>query len=106
MNVTNRLSEDVKIFGTLIASEDLFLDCELEGEIKSSGNITIGDNSKVTGKINANNVIVFGVVEGDINSKEKCELKDSSKIVGNIVSSTLKVVEGSNFAGNAKISGN
>ena len=103
MNVSNRLSEDVKIIGTLISKEDLFIDCELEGEITSSGSLTIGENAKLKGEIHAANIVVFGNVEGNLSSKTKCELKETAEINGNIEATTLRVVEGAVFNGRAQV---
>jgi cytoskeletal protein CcmA (bactofilin family) len=103
MNVSNRLSEDVKIVGNLFAKDDLFIDCELEGEISSQGNLTVGENAKLKGEIKASNIVVFGEIEGNIESKNRCELKESSIINGNVAASTLRVVEGSEFNGRAHV---
>jgi cytoskeletal protein CcmA (bactofilin family) len=106
MNVSNRLSEDVKIVGNLFAKDDLFIDCELEGEISSQGNLTVGENAKLKGEIKASNIVVFGKIDGNIESKNRCELKESSVINGNVAASTLRVIEGSEFNGRANVTRN
>lgn len=103
MNVNNRLSEDVKIIGTLTVKEDLFIDCQLDGEINSKGNLTIGENAKIKGEISANNISVFGEIEGNLNAQNRCELKDSSTINGNVTTAVLKIVEGAIFNGRANV---
>jgi len=103
MNISNRLSEDVKIIGEIHVKDDLFIDCELEGEIHSQANLTVGENAKLKGKIQAQNVTVFGALDGDINASQRCELKESSAINGDISARTLRIVEGAAFNGLADV---
>lgn len=103
MNISNRLSEDVKIVGTLFVKEDLFLDCQVEGEIQSTGNLTIGENAKLKGQVHAINITVFGSIEGDLFSKTRCELKETASLNGNVTASKLRIVEGASFTGKANI---
>jgi len=103
MNISNRLSEDVKIIGEIHVKDDLFIDCELEGKIHSKANLTVGENAKLKGEIHAQNVTIFGALEGDVNASQRCELKESSQIDGDISAATLKIVEGAAFNGMANI---
>ena len=103
MNISNRLSEDVKIIGEIHVKEDLFIDCEVEGEIHSKANLTVGENAQINGKLNAENVTIFGAVNGNINTNKRCELKETSNIEGDITASVLKIVEGAAFNGLANV---
>ncbi len=103
MNVSNRLSEDVKISGSLFSREDLFIDCEYEGEIRTNGNLTIGENAKIKGEVFAQSITLFGKIDGNLNSELKCELKEGSTLNGDVTAKTFRVVEGAIFNGSANI---
>ena len=71
----NILSSDVEIKGSIKFTHDLVIDGKIEGEVASSGSLTIGENAHIKGEIKTKSVIVFGKVQGNITVSERCELK-------------------------------
>ena len=96
------ISKGVKIEGMVTTSGNIRIDGEIQGDITSKGNITIGEDAKVNGQINANAVTIGGKVSGIIKAKEKMTLTSKSYLKGDIFTKNLVVEEGARFDGNCK----
>ena len=95
----NVLAEGIEIIGTIKFQNDMIIDGNVDGEIKSeSGTVTIGENARIKGDVRAGEVKMFGRVEGSILS-ERCELKANSKLEGDIITKSLKMEEGALLSG-------
>ena len=73
-NTRNVLSTDVEIKGTVKFNHDLIVDGKIEGEIQSSGNLTVGENAKIKAEIKTGTVVVYGKVHGNLTATEKLNL--------------------------------
>ena len=65
------ISKGVKIEGKLSCSGSIRLDGEVKGDISSQSAVIIGENGKVNGQINAENITIGGQVTGTVKAKEK-----------------------------------
>ena len=68
----NRISSGVSITGDVKFSSELVIDGEVEGNITSSGKLTIGTHATVIGDIRAGFVTIQGAVEGNVLAAERC----------------------------------
>ena len=91
------LSTDLLIKGNLTTSGDIQIEGEVEGNIKASL-LTVGQNAKITGEINTNELIINGFVSGTIRSK-KVTLTSSAKVEGDIIHNTIAIETGAHFEG-------
>lgn len=99
----NILSSDVSIVGNLKFSHDLIIDGQIEGEVVSDGNLTVGENAHVRGEIKTKSVTVFGQVDGNITVSDRCELKSNARLCGDIAAGTLAIEEGATFMGASRV---
>ncbi len=99
----NHLSKDVEIKGTITFDTNLFIDGKLEGEILSSGTLTIGENGHVKGDIQAAAVSIHGVVNGNVTVEQRCELKTDAELVGDLKAPRLIIEEGATFVGRSEV---
>ncbi len=97
------LSSGVSIKGNVKFQKELLIDCEVEGQIDSSGRLTVGKNAQIKGEIRTKSVIVDGKVEGNITAAERCELRAGCTVHGDIEAPRLVVDEAASFIGSAKI---
>ena len=91
------LSTDLFIKGNLTTSGDIQIEGEVEGNIKASL-LTVGQNAKIKGEINTNELIINGFVSGTIRSK-KVTLTSSAKVEGDIIHNTIAIETGAHFEG-------
>ena len=97
------LSRGVSIKGTVKFANELLIDGEVEGEIDSTGNLTVGEHASIKGEIKSKSVKVRGTVEGDIFATERCELQAGCTLKGDIQAPRLVVDENATFLGSAKV---
>jgi cytoskeletal protein CcmA (bactofilin family) len=97
------LSRGVSIKGTVKFTNELLVDGEVEGEINSTGSLTVGEHARIRGEIRAKSVRVLGNVEGNISATERCELQAGCTLRGDIEAPRLVVDENASFFGSAKV---
>jgi len=102
-NVRNILSSDVEITGSVKFTNDLLVDGRIDGEISSSGNLTIGENAKIRAEIKTASVIIHGKVHGNITVADRVELRAGSEVVGDIKAKTLLVEATAIFVGKSEV---
>ena len=99
----NRLSSGVSITGDVKFSSELVIDGEVEGNITSSGKLSIGTNATVVGDIRAGLVTIQGLVEGNVLATERCALQAGASLHGDIESPRLAMDETASLVGRASI---
>lgn len=99
----NTLSQDVEIKGSIKYSSDLIFDGKIEGEINSSGTLTVGENGEIQGEIKARSVIIFGKVNGNVTVTDRCELRSLAHLIGDLKAPRLVIEEGATFAGKSEV---
>ena len=97
------LSSGVSIVGSVRFSNELLIDGQVEGEIHSSGRLTIGKHATIQGEIRTKSVTVHGTVRGNITAEERCELLAGCTVEGDVEAPRLVVDEEATFVGSAKI---
>lgn len=99
----NVLSSDVDIKGNVKFAEDLIVDGKIEGEINSSGNLTVGENARLKAEIKTGTVVVYGKVHGNMTASDRIELKASAEVIGDIKTKTLSIEAGAIFVGKSTV---
>jgi len=97
------ISKGVKIEGKLSCSGSIRLDGEVKGDISSQSAVIIGENGKVNGQINAENITIGGQVTGTVKAKEKLVLDAKANLQGDVISRVIAIEAGANFNGNCKM---
>ncbi|MEP2777364.1 MAG: polymer-forming cytoskeletal protein [Luteolibacter sp.] len=102
-NTRNVLSSDVEIKGVVKFQHDLIVDGKIEGEIQSTGNLTVGENARIKAEIKSGTVIIYGKVHGNMIATDRVELKSSAEVVGDIKAKTLIIEAGAIFVGKSTV---
>ena len=97
------ISNGVKLEGKITTSGNIRVDGEIQGDIVSQSNVTVGENGQVNGKINASVIMIGGKVSGSVSAKEKLVLESKANLKGDIFAKILMVEAGAKFDGNSKI---
>ena len=105
-NTKNILSADVEIKGSIKFQNELTVDGKVEGEINSTGVLTVGENSEIKGEIKTKSVTVLGKVHGNITVEERCELKSHAVLYGDLKATRLVIEEGATFVGKSEVTPN
>jgi len=99
----NLLSADVEIKGSIKFQNELTIDGKVEGEIHSTGTLTVGENAEIRGEIKTKSATVLGKVYGNITVDERCELKARAVLHGDLKASRLVIEEGATFVGRSEV---
>ena len=102
-NSKNILSADVEIKGSIKFLNDLIVDGKVEGEITSTGILTVGENAEIRGEIKTKSATVYGKVHGNITVEERCELKSRAVLQGDLKAARLVIEEGATFVGKSEV---
>ncbi len=102
-NTKNRnssvLGPTLKFKGELTADEDLLIQGRIDGSIKHSSSLTIGESGHVNADVSAEYISVEGTVKGDLRGSKCVKVRETAKVGGNIVSPNVSLVEGAKFNG-------
>ena len=93
------LGPTLKFKGELTADEDLLIQGRVEGTIRHSSSLTIGDTGHVKADVTAEYIAVDGQVDGDLRGAKSVKIRETAKINGNIVSPNVALIEGAKFNG-------
>jgi cytoskeletal protein CcmA (bactofilin family) len=97
------LSSGVSIKGDVTFRDELVIDGEVEGTIKSGGVLIIGQHAHISAEITAGSVTIQGTVNGNVLAFERCAVEADATVRGDIETPRLALAENATFLGNAKI---
>ena len=95
----NALTSGSKIIGTIITDSDIRVDGTIEGDVKCTGKLVIGEQGKIKGTVECHNAEIMGNLEGKIDVKHALSLRATGNIKGEINTQTLMVEPNAIFNG-------
>ena len=93
----NIIGKNTTINGDVSSEGDFRIDGMVEGTIKTSGRVVIGQSGTVTGKVFCNNADVEGKFSGELSVNSLLTLKSTANISGEVVIGKLSVEPGAEF---------
>ncbi len=94
------IGKSVVIKGELNGSEDLTIECHVEGTIQLRDHVlTICPNGRIKAQVFAKSVIVLGEVTGNVTASDKVDIRDNGSVDGDIISPRVAIAEGAHFRG-------
>ena len=100
------IGKNLIITGTVSGSDNIIVMGSINGKVELSGDLKIGDQSKINGNIYAEKIFVSGIIDGALFASERICLEKSAKVKGTIITKRFLVEDGAVFDGEAKMSGN
>lgn len=91
------------IEGNVESSDNLRVEGNLKGVIKTKSKIVLGSSAMVEGDIIARNVEIQGTVKGKIEVSELLILGEGCKVQGDIITNKLEVRDGASFNGDCSM---
>lgn len=85
--------------GTSTASEIFANNAKIEGDVKSSGSIKIGNGSVIMGNVYATSAVIGGAVRGDIDVHGPVIVDATAVVQGNIKSRSVQINNGAAIEG-------
>jgi cytoskeletal protein CcmA (bactofilin family) len=97
------LGPGTKDNGKLLFEGATTVEGEIEGEIMVHGEVTIGENATIKGKIAATSVLVRGKVMANIQADKKIEIQPPGTVMGDVVTQSLVIGDGAILEGHCSI---
>jgi cytoskeletal protein CcmA (bactofilin family) len=98
-NVVNLGPRDT-LNGRLEIHGDLKVAGNVEGELKASGDVSVGEGAAIQASIEGANVNVRGQVTGNVTAKKRLTLGGSGRLNGDVKVARLTVEDGATLNGN------
>jgi len=90
----------LEIVGDLLASEDLTLHSNFDGQITMPDHhLSIGAGSSVKGKVVARAVTIDGKLDGSILARERIELTSNAIVRAHLTTAKILLADGASFQG-------
>lgn len=98
--ITTFIGKDCIVEGKIQTDASLRVDGTFIGDIRSKGVVILTPSGKVVGTIEAENIIVAGIMEGNMSIRDKVNVEPTGQIYGEIVTKKFVIDEESIFQGN------
>ncbi len=93
------IAHGVRIEGEFTSPGDVTIEGELQGVLKTAGNLRVGAQSKIRAEVSAQNAHVEGEVRGNLGVTEKLSLTKTARVIGDIAVADLSVESGAQING-------
>lgn len=100
---TSLLSRGVSIEGDIQGAENAQIEGHLKGSIRLDGDIIIGSSAVVEADVEADNIIIKGMVIGNVTAREHLEIQPTGKMTGDITARSIDFKDGSSFEGRSQM---
>lgn len=97
------IGPDTKITGEMSFDGTARILGTFEGKIAAKGELQVASGATCRAAVDAQKVIVDGVVDGNVNARERVELTSKAKMTGDLVATKLVVAEGASFVGHCTV---
>jgi len=104
-SLINIIGAETEIEGQIKTKGDIRIDGKLKGTLFAEGRVVVGEEGKITGEIECSNIEIYGKIYGKIVVKELTMLKATSYIEADIITKKLGVEPGAVFTGHCDMSG-
>lgn len=93
------IANNCNINGTINSSGNVTIEGQVEGTLSVKGDLIIGEQAKVKADIEAENIQIKGEVQGKIIVHSLLEVSPTGILVGDIITKHLKIDRGAKFIG-------
>ena len=97
------MGDKTRFNGKLETDESLVIHGRVEGEIKSTSEVEIGESGDVKGTISAKTLVIAGRVTGDCTAADRLEIRASGKLNGGIKAARISIADGAEFKGTSQM---
>src|SRR5712692_10037985 len=85
------LGPGTKVSGRLMFEGPTTIEGEIDGELLVHGNVTIGENATIKGKISATSAVIRGKVTADVQADKKIEIQPPGIVIGDLFTQSLVI---------------
>lgn len=104
-DISTIIGVETTVEGTLNVNSSIRIDGKVYGEIKCSGDVTVGKEGYVENCITARNLLIAGKVKGSVNVEEKIHIYETGSLDGKAEMKAIVIDENGFFRGESLMNG-
>lgn len=89
--------------GQLEAGADIRIEGEVRGDIRSAGEVTIGQGGFVRSDLTARDIVIAGRMEGRVIAERSLRITATGRLAGTVQAATLIIEPGAVFQGSSEM---
>jgi cytoskeletal protein CcmA (bactofilin family) len=93
-----------KIKGEITGDENVTVEGQVEGTIRITRDLRVGQGGSVKATVSAQSVVIAGELIGDCSATQRVQIEATGRLTGNIRAPRVVIVEGATFRGNSDMS--
>lgn len=97
--------EKTRFNGKIETDEPLLINGHVDGDIKSTSEVEVGDSGNVTATVSAKSIVISGKVIGNCTASDRIEIRSSGQLSGSIKAARISIADGAEFKGTSQMSG-
>ena len=98
--ITTMVGADTLIEGMLKTKSSIRINGTIIGDVRADGVVVLTKTGRIVGTIEAESIIVAGVVEGNMSIRDKVNVEATGEIYGDVITKKFVIDEESIFQGN------
>ena len=102
-DIATVIGKNTKIQGEVSGTGNLRIDGEIEGELKLSGSVIVGETGMVTGNVSARSLDVSGTVHGNAQTEEGLTIHTTGQLIGDVKVNAFQIEDGGIFKGRSEM---
>lgn len=99
------IGPSIKVKGNFHGQGNIIIEGIVDGSVKTSSYLLIGEKAKITASVEANEAKIGGEVNGNVKTKGYLEITSTAKIFGDIEASELSIERGAVLNGKCAMPG-
>ena len=100
------MGEKTRYAGRIDTDEPLLILGQVDGEVKSSSEVEIGETGEVKATILARSIVISGKVAGECAASDRLEITASGRLNGTIKAPRIAIADGAEFKGTSQMATN
>lgn len=97
------IGRTMRIIGDVYSKDEIQMDGEVTGSLKSDHRLTIGDTGKAEATILGAEVVIAGTVKGNVEATRRIVLRKGANLVGDVKTAGIVIEDGAYFRGGIDI---
>lgn len=93
------IGASLKVKGNLQNEENIRIEGFVQGTVKTTKNLIIGERAVLEASVQAENALIAGELKGNIQVKERLEIAKTGRVYGDISTKILAIAPGAIFNG-------
>jgi len=93
------LGKGVDFKGVLAFDSTIRIDGRVEGEIRTTGALIVGEHAVIKGIVSAATVVTSGKINGTVTATEKVQILKPGILIGDIRTPAIAIADGAHFHG-------